>query len=74
VDSGGFYVAASVLLSIEGSHCPARTYLAGGCEMHGLTGERVLMRIHLGERDKHHGKPLYEAIVYRGENPGSGEA
>ena len=31
--------------------------------MHGLIGERVLMRIHLGERDKHHGKPLYEAIV-----------
>lgn len=31
--------------------------------MHGLTGERVLMRIHLGERDKHHGQPLYEAIV-----------
>ena len=31
--------------------------------MHGLKGERVLMRIHIGERDKHHGKPLYEAIV-----------
>lgn len=31
--------------------------------MHGLIGERVLMRIHLGERDKHQGKPLYEAIV-----------
>ncbi len=31
--------------------------------MHGLTGERVLMRIHIGERDKHQGKPLYEAIV-----------
>jgi len=31
--------------------------------MHGLTGERTLMRIHIGERDKHHGKPLYEAIV-----------
>ncbi|HEV8612288.1 MAG TPA: DUF190 domain-containing protein [Gemmatimonadales bacterium] len=31
--------------------------------MHGLIGERVLMRIHLGERDKFHGKPLYEAIV-----------
>lgn len=30
---------------------------------HGLTGERVLMRIHLGERDKHKGKPLYQAIV-----------
>lgn len=31
--------------------------------MHGLTGERVLMRIHIGERDKFHGKPLYQAIV-----------
>jgi hypothetical protein len=31
--------------------------------MHGLTGERVLMRIHIGERDKFQGRPLYEAIV-----------
>ena len=31
--------------------------------MHGFTGERVLMRIHIGERDKHHGRPLYQAIV-----------
>jgi len=31
--------------------------------MHGLNGERTLMRIHLGERDRHQGKPLYEAIV-----------
>jgi len=31
--------------------------------MHGLKGERVLMRIHIGERDKHNGKPLYVAIV-----------
>ena len=31
--------------------------------MHGLTGERVLMRIHIGERDRHDGEPLYEAIV-----------
>jgi len=31
--------------------------------MHGLTGERMLMRIHIGERDKHNGKPLYQAIV-----------
>lgn len=31
--------------------------------MHGLIGERVLMRIHIGEADKYHGKPLYEAIV-----------
>jgi uncharacterized protein len=31
--------------------------------MRGLKGERVLMRIHIGERDKHDGKPLYEAIV-----------
>jgi len=31
--------------------------------MHGMTGERILMRIHLGERDRYEGKPLYEAIV-----------
>jgi len=31
--------------------------------MHGFKGERVLMRIHIGERDKHEGKPLYQAIV-----------
>jgi PII-like signaling protein len=33
--------------------------------MHGFKGERVLMRIHIGERDKYHGKgkPLYQAIV-----------
>jgi PII-like signaling protein len=34
-----------------------------GRPMHGLKGERVLMRIHIGERDKYQGKPLYEAIV-----------
>ena len=33
--------------------------------MHGLTGERTLMRIHIGERDKFQGKPLYETIVLR---------
>jgi uncharacterized protein len=26
-------------------------------------GERTLMRIHVGESDKWHGKPLYEALV-----------
>ncbi|MFN2567462.1 MAG: DUF190 domain-containing protein [Gemmatimonadaceae bacterium] len=31
--------------------------------MHGLKGERVLMRIHIGERDKYMGRPLYQAIV-----------
>jgi len=31
--------------------------------MHGFKGERVLMRIHIGERDRYEGKPLYEAIV-----------
>jgi PII-like signaling protein len=30
---------------------------------HGFKGERTLMRIHIGERDKHRGKPLYQAIV-----------
>ena len=32
--------------------------------MSGLTGERTLMRIHIGERDKFDGRPLYEAIVH----------
>ena len=31
--------------------------------MHGFKGDRVLMRIHIGERDKFNGKPLHEAIV-----------
>jgi len=32
--------------------------------MHGLEGERVLMRIHIGERDKYHGELLYKAICH----------
>lgn len=31
--------------------------------MHGLKGERVLMRIHVGEADRYDGKPLYRQIV-----------
>jgi len=31
--------------------------------MHGLKGERVLMRIHIGEADRFEGKPLYQQIV-----------
>lgn len=31
--------------------------------MQGLKGQRVLMRIHVGEREKHDGKPAYEQIV-----------
>jgi hypothetical protein len=31
--------------------------------MHGFKGERTLMRIHIGESDRYHGKPLYKAIV-----------
>jgi PII-like signaling protein len=33
-------------------------------------GERTLMRIHIGESDRWHGKPLYEAIIemFRREN------
>jgi PII-like signaling protein len=30
---------------------------------HGFKGERTLMRIHLGERDRHEGKSLHQAIV-----------
>ena len=31
--------------------------------MHGFAGERVLMRIHIGESDKIKGRPLYQEIV-----------
>jgi uncharacterized protein len=31
--------------------------------MHGMRGERVLMRIHIGESDRWHGHALYDAIV-----------
>lgn len=31
--------------------------------MHGFKGERTLMRIHIGERDKYHGHSLYQAII-----------
>ena len=31
--------------------------------MNGFEGERDLLRIFIGERDKHGGKPLYQAIV-----------
>ncbi len=31
--------------------------------MQGFKGDRVLMRIHIGERDKFDGKPLFEQIV-----------
>lgn len=31
--------------------------------MHGFKGDRVLMRIHIGERDRHDGNPLHQEIV-----------
>lgn len=34
-----------------------------GSITHGLKGERMLMRIHIGENDKFDGKPLYQQIV-----------
>jgi hypothetical protein len=41
----------------------ARSLVEEELEMHGFTGERTLMRIHIGESDKVRGKPLYKAIV-----------
>ena len=35
----------------------------GATAMHGFKGERVLMRIHVGERDRYKGRPLYQEIV-----------
>jgi PII-like signaling protein len=37
--------------------------MADGTKHERFEGERTLMRIHIGESDRWHGKPLYEAIV-----------
>jgi PII-like signaling protein len=34
-----------------------------GMQHEKFEGERTLMRIHIGESDRWHGKPLYEAII-----------
>lgn len=31
--------------------------------MHGLEGEQILMRVHIGESDKYEGQQLYKAII-----------
>lgn len=35
-----------------------------------ITGSGKLLRIFLGESDRHHGRPLYEAIVHRAHELG----
>ncbi len=69
------YVTLSLVLSFlamvlgfaaaRGARLPAGRALSGqkGNGMSGVAGERTLMRIHIGERDRHDGRPLYEAIV-----------
>jgi PII-like signaling protein len=43
---------------------PVPTPGGPGGRMHErFEGERTLMRVHIGESDRWHGKPLYEAIV-----------
>lgn len=44
-------------------HDPGTSPSAREVPMHGFKGERTLMRIHVGESDRHGGAPLYEAIV-----------
>src|ERR1700736_2584570 len=55
------------IVSVSGRHSPGLQGLDSRGEM-GMThvkfeGERVLMRIHVGESDKWHGKSLHDAIV-----------
>ncbi len=42
---------------------PRTDYRGGIMEHQRFEGDRTLMRIHIGESDKWHGKVLYEAIV-----------
>jgi hypothetical protein len=58
---GGFFVAVggALMHSSEGT-TPGEP---GGRMHEKFEGERTLMRIHIGESDRWHGKPLYEAVV-----------
>jgi PII-like signaling protein len=38
-------------------------HMEKGMQHEKFEGERTLMRIHIGESDRWHGKPLYEAII-----------
>src|SRR5271154_7610228 len=38
-------------------------HMEKGTQHEKFEGERTLMRIHIGESDRWHGKPLYEAII-----------
>src|ERR1700690_2949900 len=50
--------ASAPEVSLTGGH-----YMADATKHERFEGERTLMRIHIGESDRWHGKPLYEAIV-----------
>jgi uncharacterized protein len=46
------------------AEAPAESHAhSHGLKHERFEGERTLMRIHIGESDRWHGKPLYEAIV-----------
>jgi PII-like signaling protein len=56
------YSRADTDIFLRGARKSSESQERGG-GMHGFKGERVLMRIHIGERDKYEGEPLYWAIV-----------
>src|SRR5437762_585574 len=47
----------------HGNGAGEQTAVTGGPMPHRFEGERTLMRIFIGESDKYHGKPLYEALL-----------
>jgi hypothetical protein len=59
----GSTVLLSLGAAILGFRLASALLQRGLAMPHGFKGERTLMRIHIGERDKHKGKPLYQAIV-----------
>src|SRR5438477_3243007 len=53
--------------------CWERRSAANSCEVsmtEQFRGERTLMRVFIGESDKYHGKPLYEALLERFRSKG----
>jgi uncharacterized protein len=49
--------------TVKAAASPPHSIWEVGMTHEKFEGERTLMRIHIGESDKWHGKPLYEAIV-----------
>src|SRR5213080_2128718 len=67
------FILARRLRAASAPSCSARRSATNSCEdpmTERFRGERTLMRVFIGESDKYHGKPLYEALLERFRSKG----